>query len=132
MAWTVPTVQVTAVLGEVTVMLAATSENVPLTLVALKPFADTRTFAVVLAGPVAVQAKLPWLGAAGKSPAARRRGCNPRRLLADRRYFEVGDSTKRSSARRLRPWHASSRDRHRAPPSARTIRCWSDTPQARR
>src|SRR4051794_28980257 len=63
MARTVPLVHVTAVLGEVTVTLAATSENLPLTPLAKKPFADTPTIAVVVADPVAVQAKLPVLGA---------------------------------------------------------------------
>ena len=67
MARTVPIVQMTAVLGDVTVTLPATSENVPLTPLAVKPFADTRTIAVVLAAPVAVQAKLPVLGAAEAS-----------------------------------------------------------------
>jgi len=41
--------------------------RLPLTLLALNPFADTRTFAVVLVAPVAVQAKLPLFGAVAAS-----------------------------------------------------------------
>ena len=56
MACTVPIVQMTAVLGEVTVTLAGDQRERAAHAVAVKPFADTRTIAVVLAAPVAVQA----------------------------------------------------------------------------
>ena len=63
MAWTLPTSQVTAVLGDVTVTVPATKVNLPLVAIAVVLFEETRTIADVVTVPATVQVKLPLLGA---------------------------------------------------------------------
>ncbi len=67
-AWTVPIVQLAPVVGEVIASVGLVMVNRPLVPPAgTAPFAVTRTIAEVLAGPAAVQAKLPLFGAVAAS-----------------------------------------------------------------